>query len=321
MSLLRLLEDKHFNRLTNEKIFALAETNQSFCQQWLIHVFRSESSVEELFMAVAYCLKHNSPILEQLNLIFSGQTFEALPEDVYQEALNLVVKNLPSVNRDKVLRSALPLLAFVHYCPVLEALSQDIRFGASQIDIDVFTNIKTQFDQNLQKVTLFGSQGQGSRDSSIRNNSQYFASIPNDNVSLALVERALANSSGISIRHAEPPVILRYLPGQFYHWHYDYIYPHTADIERQINQFGQRIKTGIYYLNDDFTGGETEFKTPHVSIPPKKNHMLIFDNASQGKPIKNSIHRGAEVASGEKWIMTLWFRDKPFWLRSGLMSY
>ena len=50
-------------------------------------------------------------------------------------------------------------------------------------------------------------------------------------------------------------------------WHYDaIIYAHTPTIEPELKQFGQRNRTAILYLNDDFTGGETEFKAPYIQV-------------------------------------------------------
>ena len=125
----------------------------------------------------------------------------------------------------------------------------------------------------------------------------------------------------MDISFAEPPVILRYQPNEYYHWHYDHIFPHNDAIQEQISQFGQRVKTGIYYLNDEFEGGETSFKIKDITIPPQKNKILVFNNVDEhGHRLKESIHRGNKVLKGEKWAMTLWFRDKPFWLRNGLLT-
>jgi prolyl 4-hydroxylase len=171
----------------------------------------------------------------------------------------------------------------------------------------------------LQDVTLFGKSESKGKDSSIRNNFHYPNSIPNNSIELALLERHICKTANISIEYAEPPVILRYEPGQYYKWHYDFIYPHSPEIKNQINQFGQRESTGIYYLSDNCEGGETEFKNLNVSIKPKSGNLVFFKNSdSDGNRNNNSLHKGAEVTKGTKWIVTLWFRSKPYWLRTGL---
>ncbi len=323
MSLLYLLEEKHFNRLTNEKVYALANQDSDFCEQWLVHSIRSQCEPIELMISLAYALNWKLDMLEQLSSLVPIDMCSHMSVQTEQSQLDAVTSLIPTIDIEQLLAHYRPLSNFVFGETTLKKVDEagHVLFGASHLRTSMLDVIAKQFNNDLQNVTLFGSQGQGSQDQSIRNNSQYFASIPNSNLSLAVAERVTANAAGVNIAQAEPPVILRYRSEEYYQWHYDYIYPHTADIAAQINQFGQRIKTGIFYLNDDFSGGETQFKAPELSIVPLANHVLIFDNVNtEGQPLKQSVHRGASVKSGEKWIMTLWFRSKPFWLRSGLLQ-
>ena len=62
----------------------------------------------------------------------------------------------------------------------------------------------------------------------------------------------------------------------------------------------------IYYLNDDFEGGETVFY-PDVSIKPKKGSVLLFP------PYWMFPHRGNPVIKGKKYILStycLWSPDE-----------
>lgn len=77
------------------------------------------------------------------------------------------------------------------------------------------------------------------------------------------------------------------IPGQGYHlWHHD------GD--------GERIMTFITYLNDDYTGGETEFLNKSMRIEPKKGRTIIFPGAY------THSHRGNPPLTGEKYIATGW---------------
>lgn len=69
----------------------------------------------------------------------------------------------------------------------------------------------------------------------------------------------------------------------------------------------QRHATLIFYLNDEFEGGETEFPTLDVMVKPKKGAGLFF-NYVPG--VTQSTHRGRKVFGGEKWILTAWFTER-----------
>jgi len=56
----------------------------------------------------------------------------------------------------------------------------------------------------------------------------------------------------------------RYLPGQQYHAHAD------------ANGQSTRVISALVYLNDDFTGGETEFIHFGEKVQPKAGRLVIF---------------------------------------------
>ena len=85
--------------------------------------------------------------------------------------------------------------------------------------------------------------------------------------------------------------IQKTLAGEGYHvWHCEDSSPnHTT-----------RILTYIIFLNDDFTGGETEFLHKNMRVTPKKGTLAIF-------PANYThTHRGNPPLTGEKYIMTSW---------------
>ena len=77
----------------------------------------------------------------------------------------------------------------------------------------------------------------------------------------------------------------RYENYQQFHWHYDGYY------ERQNGE--RSMFTLMFYLNDDFEGGETEFK--EYSIKPVCGDALVF--------MHNQLHRGAPVTKGRKYVI------------------
>lgn len=319
--LLELLEDKHFGRLDHQTVFKLANNDAKFANLWLVHSMRSDCPFVELALAVAANIKWNTAALNTLeHYLNSGfySTKEASSELTEAIAYSKeIISDFCEVRHEALLFSLQAFLDAPAKATPVDATKYtcNIPFCAEQAD-----NILTTFAPLLKDVSLFGGEGKQSKNKNIRNNTHFPTPLPNDSMQLALLENLLTKAANLPISFAEPPVVLRYQPGQYYHWHYDFIYPHTEDIKQHIAQFGQRIKTAIFYLNDGFTGGETEFKEPFISISPKRNKALFFDNCDEFEQRDiTSIHRGTPIESGEKWIITLWFRNKPFWLRSGLL--
>jgi len=318
---LELLEDKHFGKLDPKTVFKLANSNANFSNLWLVHSIRSDCSLFELALAIAANIKWSTPSLIDLENYLNIDNFTDF--QVSNEVEQAVV-NSKKIISDFCDNRQRKLLVRLH--SIAEVIPKACIIGDHKYTVDIPV-VLAQLDEilkscgpHLKDVSLFGGEGKNSKNQNIRNNTHYPTPLPNGSMALALLEHLLAKAAGLPISFAEPPVVLRYQPGQYYKWHYDHIYPHTEEIAKHIEQFGQRVKTAIFYLNDDFTGGETEFKSPFISVAPEKNKVLIFDNCDEFKNRDStSIHRGNSVTAGEKWIVTIWFRNKAFWLRSGLL--
>jgi len=316
---LELLEDKHFGKLSPQLVFKLANSTANFANLWLVHSIRSNCSLAELALAIAASIKWNTPSLNTLESYLNIENFS--PSQVNSDIAEAVLYSKKIISDFCDQRQAKLLIKLQTMTITNKEVIDAHKFTCNiPVSTGLVNNIVNSCKPYLKNVSLFGGQGQDSKNEGIRNNTHFPTPMPNDSMALALLENLLAKASGLAISVAEPPVILRYQPGQYYKWHYDHIYPHTDDIKQHIAQFGQRVKTAIFYLNDDFTGGETEFKTPFSTVSPERNKALIFDNCDKfEKRDSSSIHRGNSVIAGEKWVVTLWFRNKPFWLRSGLL--
>jgi hypothetical protein len=321
MSLLHRLEEKHFGQLSYEKVIKCANTSAEFCQEWLVHSIRSHCSKLELALAIAFAKKWSIPeiviLQEYLNDLLPNKVLDTA---VMEDSILLQLKTeIPETDVTKV-QQLLRQLAVDKLAKTCEkTLSTYASTHSFEIPQAILSGVINSAKPKLHDVTLFGDQGRSSKDESIRNNSHYPTPLPNNILELALIERIIISCTGLTMAFAEPPVVLRYTAGQYYKWHYDHIYPHNSAIQQQIERFGQRIKTAIFYLNDDYEGGNTEFKKPSMSVTPEAGKVLVFNNVDEeNNRLVESIHRGVEVTKGEKWIITLWFRDQPFWLRSGL---
>jgi len=132
-----------------------------------------------------------------------------------------------------------------------------------------------------------------------------------EDLALRLVQLRIACAAGVELVHAEHLTVLSYEPGQQYRPHRDYV--PTGSIERNRPQAGNRARTICVYLNDVEAGGETEFPVADLRIAPVPGRAIVFDNLhADGSPDVDSLHAGLPVQSGEKWLATLWLRQRPY---------
>lgn len=110
---------------------------------------------------------------------------------------------------------------------------------------------------------------------------------------------------------AEPLAVLRYLPGQEYKPHHDWL--GAAALARDpLREAGERVATVLGWLNVPEAGGATLFPRLQLSVEPALGDVLTFANLdAAGAPAERSLHAGAPVAAGEKWLASLWIRARP----------
>lgn len=117
------------------------------------------------------------------------------------------------------------------------------------------------------------------------------------------INQRLAAITATDIAQGEALTILRYRPGQEFRPHFDAI----------GNARNQRTKTVLIYLNEGFTGGETQFPKLGVTIRPKAGDAIAFTNTlADDATDPQSIHAGLPVTQGVKWLATRWIRKRPF---------
>jgi len=112
--------------------------------------------------------------------------------------------------------------------------------------------------------------------------------------------------------HQEAYNLIKYSKGGKYDFHHDAF--NMDDPEHfKISEGNNRLYSVIIYLNDNFTGGNTSFFHINRIVKPEIGKVLIFKNLHSDGTFNNDYwHTGEAVASGEKWILTTWVRQKPF---------
>ena len=102
----------------------------------------------------------------------------------------------------------------------------------------------------------------------------------------------------------------KYLPGQYYKEHHDFFTPFTAEFKTYCEWMGQRTWTTMIYLNDVEEGGETYFKHLKLKIKPEKGLLIAWNNLFfNGIPNYKTLHEALPPISGDKYIITKWWRS------------
>jgi len=125
------------------------------------------------------------------------------------------------------------------------------------------------------------------------------------------ISRKLAKMTGLPFEQAELLIIHHYAEGQEFKPHTDYMNPEFPQHAFSIQQSGQRVKSVFAYLNAGYEGGETAFYKNGLKVKGKEGDVIVLDNVNSiGLPDEDSEHAGLPVKKGEKWLATLWVRDK-----------
>lgn len=119
----------------------------------------------------------------------------------------------------------------------------------------------------------------------------------------ALLKWPLYNGEGLQV--------LRYLPGAQYKPHYDYFDPVHPGTPNILKRGGQRVATLVMYLNTPARGGATTFPDAKMEVAPVKGNAVFF-SYDRPDPSTKTLHGGAPVIEGEKWVATKWLREGRF---------
>jgi prolyl 4-hydroxylase len=127
------------------------------------------------------------------------------------------------------------------------------------------------------------------------------------------VESKLTALLGIEPQHGEALQGQRYAVGQQFKPHHDYLRTTEAYWAKQEKIGGQRTWTAMVFLNVPENGGETYFPAVDLKIPPRAGLLLTWNNLNaEGEPNTNTLHQGTPVLAGVKYIITKWYRERPW---------
>ena len=130
---------------------------------------------------------------------------------------------------------------------------------------------------------------------------------------VSALDQLLTHVSGIDPAHGEPLQGQRYDVGQEFKPHTDYFEPNGTDFQTHCAVAGQRTWTYMIYLNDVEAGGGTRFKWLDKTVHPERGKLLIWNNRRpDGMVNPASLHHGMKVRAGRKYVITRWYRERPW---------
>ena len=134
-----------------------------------------------------------------------------------------------------------------------------------------------------------------------------------DDPAVIEVNRRIGEFTGLDLSHGEPMQGQRYEVGQEFKAHTDFFEPTGVDFARFCSVAGQRTWTVMFYLNDVEAGGATRFKAIDKLIQPETGKLLAWNNLRpDGTPNPSTLHHAMKVRAGLKYVLTKWFRERPW---------
>jgi prolyl 4-hydroxylase len=124
----------------------------------------------------------------------------------------------------------------------------------------------------------------------------------------------IANIVNLPLENAESLQVVKYEPNGYYKHHHDSCCDNNNSCIEFTKNGGQRIKTVLIYLNDNFIEGSTDFPVLNKKIKAPKYGAVVFNPLAKdsNKCHPKALHSGLPVESGNKYVANLWFRENKF---------
>lgn len=125
------------------------------------------------------------------------------------------------------------------------------------------------------------------------------------------IEQRISTLLNWPVAWGEGLQVLHYGVGAQYRPHHDYFDPRHAGTEAVLRRGGQRVGTLVIYLNTPARGGATSFPDVALEVSAVKGNAVFF-SYPRPQPQTRTLHGGAPVLEGEKWVATKWLREREF---------
>lgn len=135
------------------------------------------------------------------------------------------------------------------------------------------------------------------------------------------IDERIAQLIGVPPEYGETMQGQRYAVGQQFRAHCDYFHETEDYWPAMVESGGQRTWTAMAFLCPVAEGGATWFPRAGIRFAPKQGTLVLWNNMRMdGSPNYDTLHEGMAVLEGTKYIITKWFRERP-WIRSSVRVY
>ncbi len=184
-----------------------------------------------------------------------------------------------------------------------------VVFGGLLSDEECEALIEAARPRLARSLTVATKTGGEELNADRTSNGMFFQRGENDVVKR--VEERIARLVNWPMENGEGLQVLHYRPGAEYKPHYDYFDPNEPGTPTILKRGGQRVATLVMYLGEPDKGGGTTFPDVHLEVAPKRGNAVFF-SYERPHPSTRTLHGGAPVIEGEKWIATKWLRERRF---------
>jgi prolyl 4-hydroxylase len=127
------------------------------------------------------------------------------------------------------------------------------------------------------------------------------------------IEAKISALMGIQPELGETAQGQRYAVGQEFKPHHDFFYIDQGYYRAEAKSGGQRTWTAMIFLNEPESGGQTGFPELNLKISPRAGNLITWNNMDvNGEPNRYTLHQGSPVLAGVKYIITKWYRERPW---------
>jgi prolyl 4-hydroxylase len=133
----------------------------------------------------------------------------------------------------------------------------------------------------------------------------------NENELCARIDTRISSLLNWPLENGEGLQVLHYPPLAQYEPHFDYFDPAQPGTDAILQRGGQRVATLVMYLNTPQSGGATTFPDLGLEVQAAQGQAVFFSYATPD-PCTKTLHGGAPVLVGEKWVATKWLRQRRF---------
>ncbi len=206
---------------------------------------------------------------------------------------------------------AVLVLADGHRVKVLTTMKHPrvVVFGGLLTDAECDTLMAQAAPRLLRSETVDNNTGDSEVNAARTSDGMFFER--GETGLIQTLEARIAELLRWPLENGEGLQILRYRPGAEYKPHHDYFDPIHPGTPRILERGGQRVGTLVMYLNTPEGGGATTFPDVGLEVAPVRGNAVFFsyDRAHVGT---KTLHGGAPVTAGEKWVATKWLREGVF---------